>query len=69
MSNPRGNPNWGKPEPLEQTLGASGFEQVVKALRLPPPNIETPLAVQSIQVSELGGGTGSVTTAGSKPVT
>jgi len=58
MSNPRGNPNWGKPEPLEQTLGASGFEQVVKALRLPPPNIETPLAVQSIQVSELGGALG-----------
>ncbi len=35
MSKPRGNPNWGKPQPL-QMLGATGFEQAVRALRLSP---------------------------------
>ncbi len=36
MSKPRGNPNWGKPQPLQQMLGATGFEQAVRALRLSP---------------------------------
>ena len=38
MAKKRGNPNWGKPElnPAPYT-GATSFEEVVKKLRLSPP--------------------------------
>jgi hypothetical protein len=36
MSKPRGNPNWGKPEPVIMETTVSSFESLVKSLGLTP---------------------------------
>ncbi len=46
MSKPRGNPNWGKPQSLGPMLGATGFEQVVRALRLSPDQYKDSLSLK-----------------------
>jgi hypothetical protein len=36
MTKPRGNPNWGKPEPVMLGVSVSSFEALVKSLGLTP---------------------------------
>ena len=46
MSKRRGNPNWGKPEPLSGPVSLSDFEYLIKALRLSPEQYEDSAALR-----------------------
>ena len=46
MSNRRGNPSWGKPEPFGMAFTPSSFEHLVKSLQLSPGQYETSTALK-----------------------